>query len=46
MKEFDIELTDEEASFLLEEVREEALDLGRALTPQELYEIHRGLERA
>jgi homocitrate synthase NifV len=45
MKEFDIELTDEEASFLLEEVREEAVDLGRALTPQELYEIHQRLLR-
>jgi homocitrate synthase NifV len=45
MKEFDIELTDEEASFLQEAVREEAVDLGRALTPQELYEIHQRLLR-
>jgi homocitrate synthase NifV len=45
MKEFDIELTDEEASFLLEAVREEAVDMGRTLTPQELYEIHRKLQR-
>ncbi len=40
LAEFDVDLTDEGAAILLDAVRQEALELGRALTPQELRELH------